>query len=143
MHTETVRKLDLIVRIEETLAEVVYDAVERIEDSELREHLRDMAEHHDRHATELLNLGITPSASVKVDIEMDTYRRRIENRTDERELLEALYNMEREQSARIEESLTEHLEDELCSALETAREEIEDDVQPIHEYSHGDGARLK
>lgn len=139
MLTETTRKLDVIVRMEEVLAELVHDTAERIEDPEVRDHLHQMSEHHTLHAAELINAGVLPEDSGRLDMEVDRYRSYLRQPQSQRQLVETLSNLEREQRARIDNALLESLEPRIVSALENAGSDINADVRMFRPYLPHEG----
>lgn len=143
MQTETIRKLDVIVRMEEMLADVVHDSADIVQDPEMRDHLREMTEHHSLHAAELINVGVLPEDSGKLDMEIDRYRSYLHQPQTQQQLIETLGNLEHEQRARIDNALLESLDPNVVSALQHARSDIDHDVLKFRPYMPGEGPALQ
>lgn len=143
MLTETIRKLDVIVRMEEMLAELVHDSADQVEDANVREHLHQMSEHHTLHAAELINVGVLPEDSGRLDMEVDRYRSYLRTPQTQWQLIETLSNLEREQRARIDNALLETLDPRVASALDNAGSDIDADVRMFRPYLPGEGPSLQ
>ncbi|HSK47498.1 MAG TPA: hypothetical protein VLA05_05770 [Coriobacteriia bacterium] len=129
MDSETIRKLDVLARIEETLAEVLRDNVERAQSDDVRAHMVRLASSHQWHAQALVGMeGIEATQSEWMDREMDNLRRRVEAARDYGDFMDTLSNVEREESTRIEELLGDPLDEQIEHMLAAAKRDIDIDA---------------
>jgi len=129
MTEETYRKLNLMARIEQTIATGLRDTLDRADSDEIRARMVRLASSHEWHSKALLGIeGVEGTHTEKVDREMATLLQTIERPREYGAFMDTLSNVEREQSTRIAELLGSDLDEQIEQMLIAAQHDIDVDA---------------